>query len=224
MLQQTTKRLFYNTWPIKVECYIRGASKVRYMGPEQTIDWCDGKFKPLFGSDQDKKIDKLDLKKFTKKFVSCLSNQEYRIRTEGSHLNIFCKDKSLLDKIQKEMFPWIQRVTAPENDDQHNFLMESGPKKILCDRYPHEIYRYRVYFRESTNIETRQKFLNWVEKLTDKTKIARNTREWFTGNKKYIQDPFMYIDDEKTLSMVLLYIGTQVKKTQEFILKTNINS
>jgi hypothetical protein len=43
-----------------------------------------------------------------------------------------------------------------------------------------------------------------------------------SGERLYTHDPFMYVKDDKTLSLVGMYISGYVKKIEEFILRENI--
>ena len=227
MLQATTKRLFYNKWPIKVECRLQGASKLKRLGIMQTIDWCDGKIdddRSELWSVPRRPIDKVDLKKFAFKVAEILENKEVKIRTEGNHYNIFCADTQLLGIIQKELYPWIQQVTSPETTEQYDFLMENGHKKVICNQFPHDKFRYRVFLRESAKQDARSNFYNWLTRYQDKVKITGNTARWMQCKLMYAQDPYFYVEDDKMLSMVLLYLGNNCKKIQEFILKSSINT
>jgi hypothetical protein len=228
MLQQTTKRLFYNKWPIKVECYLAGASKIARLGIKDTILWCDDLTDDVdYGywvRRQNTPVNKIDLKKFAVKVENILQGKECKVRCEGSHYHIFFSDTDLLDQIQKELYPWIQRITAPENKDQHRFLIANGHKKVLCSQYPHDKFRYKIYIRDRMDLDTRKKFLDWLLKYPEKCKVSGNTEAWLKGSKMWVQDPFFYVVDAKMLSMILLYLGDSVKKIQEHILKSDINT
>jgi hypothetical protein len=222
MLQQITKRLYFNKWPIKVECYLRGSNKIARIGATQTLAWCEGRGKVW---DVEKNINLQDLKSFTEKTIAILEGKECQIRTEGNHFNIFCKDRALLESIKKEMNPWIRCITEPENDQQYEFLISQGHKKVICKEYPYGQFRYRIYLKDRVQPELKQNFLAWVNKTsTDSILISGATESWLSGERKFKQDPFFYVLDEKTLSMILLYVGNNVKKVQEFILRSNINT
>ena len=46
----TSSKLFYNKWPYKIECYILGASRLRWQGVETTKDFCLGELTPTLWS------------------------------------------------------------------------------------------------------------------------------------------------------------------------------
>lgn len=223
MQLQTTERLFYNKWPIKVECRIHGASFLNRNGIDLTIRTCNGE-KTMFDLDR-KNIDKIDLKKFAKIVKPILETGNVQVRTEGKHYNIFLSDRDLFAKIKKDLYPWITHITSPSTDEEFNFLMNNGHKKVLCAELPHKKFRYRVYLKERTSRETRGKFLKWAENYKDKSiKISKTTEVWLNGGKFYIQNPFFYVENEKMLSMMLLFLDGNHRKVQEFILKSSINT
>jgi hypothetical protein len=39
-----------------------------------------------------------------------------------------------------------------------------------------------------------------------------------------MQSPFMYVEDDKTLAMIGLFLGSNIKKVEEFILRSSISS
>ena len=61
----------------------------------------------------------------------------------------------------------------------------------------------------------------WVDKFADKIDIATATRKWLKGEKQWVNTPFMYVNDDKMLAMVGLYISGHVRKVEEFILREN---
>jgi hypothetical protein len=218
-----TKKLYFNKWPFKVECHLKGSSKIVRYGVQYTLNWCDGKIRD-FGYGIDKDVDRDELSLFTRKTVKLLEGKNVQIRSEGSHFNIFCDDDDLLADIKTEFAPWIKTITEPESQAERDFLISSGPKKILCDEYPYGKFKYKVYIRDRVDTETRKRFLDWLKKYPENTNVANNTEKWLLGQKFYVQDPFFYVNDEKMLSMVLLYLGNYCKKTHQYILKSSINT
>jgi hypothetical protein len=102
--------------------------------------------------------------------------------------------------------------------------MDNGPKKVLCTQYPHGKFKYKVFLDLNFETGSRLKFLEWIKKYPDNMKISTTIEKWLGGKRHWIQDPFLYVSDDKNLSMVLLYLGGNHKKVHEFILKSSINT
>jgi hypothetical protein len=73
-------------------------------------------------------------------------------------------------------------------------------------------------------INVRPKFLEWANKYNSKTAIADSTQKWLEGRTSYVQSPFMYVEDDKTLAMFGLFLGNHVRIVEEFILRSSINT
>jgi hypothetical protein len=217
-----SSKLFFNKWPYKVECIQAGASRVVHSGVGLCRQWCEtGKgirFNPY-----DTRI--LDAKKFLS-FIDAVETfldrkEDIQIRVENSHFNLFCKDPNVLEEINDALDQWIRKISGPTTQEELEFLLSNGHKKILCDTYPKDMYRYRVFFKSKFSPDKRSAFLTWADKHGNSIVISETSRRWLMSQRYYAQDPFMYVIDDKTLSMVGLYLSGYVKKTEEFILREN---
>jgi hypothetical protein len=220
-----TNKLFYKKWPFKVECYLRGANRIKYNGIESVIGWCSGITSPPRSGwwDYDKNIDKSELLKFAHQVKPYL-DKDLQIRTEGGRFNIFCKDPDLLENIIKDMSVWINTVYEPSGDDTYNFLVSNNGNKILCEEYPWDGYHYKVILRERMAESNKASFSNWINRYPGKIRIADSSLHWLNGKKRWMQDPFVYVKDSSTLTMVMLFLGNDCRKTHEYILRSSINT
>lgn len=222
-----SSKLFYNKWPYKIECYILGASRLKWLGVETTKDYCQGKTTPTLWSWQSN--DRLSLKdksallEFTTGIEPFLElKEQLQVRVEGRRYNIYCKDPVLLEQIYNAVAPWVQTVSGPTTDEELNYMLDNGYKKILRDVLPKEIFQYRIYFKESWETEDRIKFLAWVTKNNNIVDISRGSKEWLEGKKRWVYNPFIYVKDAHTLTMVGLHSSGNVKRVEEFILRENL--
>jgi hypothetical protein len=217
-----SSKLFFNKWPYKVECIQAGASRVVHSGVGLCRQWCETG-KGMRFSQYDSRI--LDAKKFLA-FVDAVEpfldrKEDIQIRVENSHFNLFCKDISVLEEIDDALDQWIRKISGPTTQEELEFLLSNGHKKILCDTYPKDMYRYRVFFKSKFSPDKRSAFLTWADKHGNSIVISETSRRWLMSQRHYAQDPFMYVIDDKMLSMVGLYLSGYVKKTEEFILREN---
>ena len=145
-----SSKLFFNKWPYKVECIQAGAARVIHSGVGLCRQWC-GTGKGMRFTSYDPKI--TDADKFLK-FVNAIEpfldrKEEIQIRVESSHFNMFCKDPSVLEKINNALEQWIKKISGPTTQEELKFLLSNGHKKILCDTYPKDMYKYRVFFKSN---------------------------------------------------------------------------
>ena len=149
---------------------------------------------------------------------------QLQTRVEGRRYNIFCKDPILLENIYKAVAPWIQQVSGPTTEEELNYMLDNGHRKILRDVLPKDGYKYRVYFKESWSMESRATFSEWAIKFPDTITISQSSKKWLDGGQRWLYNPFMYVKDEKTLTMVGLFASGNVKRVEEFILRSSINT
>ena len=216
-----SSKLFYNKWPYKIACSIRGASILRHIKGERLEacmpNWAWGSGKKMT---IEEKRDLIEFTTFIEPFLKL--KEELQVRVEGDHFNIFCKDRLLLDNISNALDQWIVKIHGPTTEKELKFLLVNGHKKIVCDVLPKDKYQYRIYLKsEKWTTDKRHDFLMWVDKFNDKIDIATTTRRWLKGEKQWAYAPFMYVNDDKMLAMVGLYISGHVRKVEEFILREN---
>lgn len=212
-----SSKLFYSKWPFKVECLLPGASRIIHAGPALIRSWCvygNG----MYVSPHDlKRIDKVALLAFTDAVEQFIGRNDVKIRVEGSHFNLFCSDYTILADIDAQLHQWIKKISGPTSKEEYDFLMSNGHKKILCENLPHEKYKYRIYFKSKFPADKRLSFVSWADKYGEKIEISETSRRWLLGSRHWAQDPFMYVDDDKMLSMAGIYLSGYVKKVEEFI-------
>jgi hypothetical protein len=166
-------------------------------------------------------INKADYLEFINLVAPFIDNPAVKVRVEGSHFNIFCIDKSVLETIDKNLNRWIRKISGPTTDEELEFLLSNGHKKILRDVLPKEKYKYRIYFKSKFPADKRLSFITWADKYGDKLDISDTSRRWLLSSRQWAQDPFMYVEDDKMLSMAGIYLSGYVKKVEEFILREN---
>lgn len=217
-----SSKLFFNKWPYKVECVQPGASRIVHSGVGLCKEWCKTG-KGMRFSSYDGRI--ADTNKFLN-FINAVEpfldrKEDIQIRVENSHFNLFCKDLTVLEEIDDAVSHWIKKISGPTTQEELKFLLSNGHKKILCDAYPKDMYKYRIFFKSKFPLDKKLAFVTWADKCGNSMLISETSRRWLIGDRYYAQDPFMYVVDDKMLSMVGLYLSGYVKKTEEFILREN---
>lgn len=218
--QLKSNKLFFGKWPFKLECRIKGANKITNLGLEKARDWCLGHFELRYHSSK-QDYDKKDLLKFIEAVGPFLTD-EVQIRAEGSHFNIFCKHRVLLDSISKAMEKWAYAIHCPETQEEIDFLLDNKNQKVLCDKLPRGDYKYKIILRERMKVDSRRNFLTWLNKYPDSIHYSNSTERWLTGASIWKQDPFFYVKDNSLLTMIMLYLNTDIRKVHEYVLRNTI--
>ena len=234
-----SSKLYYNKWPYKVECYQPGSSRIIRSSKKIVDLWCTGvdtniskywdqlySYNRVLPLETRTVILKEELLAFSNAVEPYLDCPRVQIRTEGSKFNLFCKDKETLESISRDLEKWITKINGPVNQEEYDYLMQNGRRKIICDQLPKNgLFQYRVYLSLKWSAEERIKFYNWA-KNSDNFDIPQGTESWLLGippSHKWKQiNPFIYVKNEKPLTMVNLFAGSNIRKIEEFVLRNTI--
>lgn len=215
MLNHRTKKLFYGKWPYKIATWIKEGNTLRPLTPPNVSHYL--KFdKNLSADERDKLID------FCNRY-SKFYNENYKVRHEGSHVNFFIADKHLFNKIKSTMDIFITDTWEPENDTVLNALLDNK-KLVVVDDLPHNRYTSKIILRKMPH-NKRENFVKLLKKYTvGQILMSSCTEDYLLGKRLYMQDPFIYIEDDKMLTMLALAADGYIKKTEKFVLKSSINT
>lgn len=224
MQVKTIKKLFWSKYPFKIECRILGASHIVRQGIQRCLVICNND-KMAFGTSYrwgHASVDKVELALFIKA-VKPFLDKEVKVRAEGSHYNIFCKDLDLYKEMKKKLYKWITFVYEPENEEVLSFMLSNGPRKVVVKQLPKEKYKYKITMKYNMPLDARKNFIKWTEKYDPGIfDVSRSSKAWMEGAKMYAQDPFFYIQDNSVLTLTSLYLGNNIKKIEEFVLADTI--
>lgn len=217
-------KLYYGKWPYKIECHLHKVSYIVRYGAEATRKWAANTSIEQTWYDklhQTTQAGKNAIVKFLDK-VEPFLELDIQVRAEHNHFNIFCRDPALRDRIAAHMAKWVVAVHGPASEEELAFMLAGNNKKVVCDNLPHKKYQYKVLLNTAMPIESRSKFISWVETYQDRVRITGESKYWFGGLRRWAYTPFMYVEDEKTLTMMTLFLGNNIKKVEEFVLRSSI--
>ena len=218
-LRQTTSKLYYGKWPFKIKIAVSGAWMVKRRGVATTIDYCNGLISEHVYRNN---INKPRLLSFTNTIEKYLTN-DINTRVEGSIFSIYCKDQTLFEAISKDCAQYIVAEYAPGNDTELEYMSNNSAKKVLCNNIPFKKYPYKVYIKYNTPANTRLAFGKWMQNYNGKIKPASAAYNWFNGVDSY-NALIVYVEDQPTLSMVGMFLGSHIAKVEEFIPRSSINT
>lgn len=233
MSKQKINKLFYNKWPFKIECFIKGGSRVKYAGPEKIRMWANLDNFPWytessrFGHNYQhrEQVDKFDLLKFANQVEPFMQMpDDIKIRAEGAHFNLFCKDPEIKDKICGALHPWIREVFGPDTQEELEFLLDNN-RKVICNHLPYNKFKFKVVLKDYVeDVNKKNALYNFLLKQDpDSIKISNDTVRWFNHASVYKQDPFFYIVDDKQLVFIRL-VFNDIKTVYEYVERDSINT
>ena len=225
LLKQKTSKLYYGKWPYKIACYLPKSCMIVRIGPTKFRPWIE-----LTSNYKHWSLNQFVTTEMKESLIRFLDHVEpfldkdLQVRAEGAHFNIFCRNTLLRDRIVKALNEWITDVYGPESDEELAFMLSNSNKKVVCNKLPYDQYRYKVHIKESMPVTNRSQFLSWVLKYPDTIHLSNSSRGWLNNKMSWMQAPFMYVEDDKTLAMIGLFLGHNIRKVEEFILRSSIVS
>jgi len=219
-----TSKLFYGKWPYKILCIVKESWRIKRMGVKNTIEYCYNPRNNFYSNKwRGEPLDLSTLLKFTGAMEPFL-NKELQIRAEGNLFNIYCKDQELYQTMVNDLDEFIREIHEPESLQEFEYIVSNSAKKILCNKFPYNKYQYRIWLKHSIDISTKHKFDQWIVNYGDQIKPTKSTQGWLKNEVRFWSDqPNIYIKDATMLSMVSLYLGSNIKKIEEYIPRSDIN-
>ena len=217
--KQATSKLFYGKWPYKIECVVDGAYRIKRQGIGPTLAYCLSNDDPI--PYYRRPVNKTRLRDFAND-VEPFLREEIQLRCEGDHFNLFCKDLDLYKRLCRNLEQYITVAYEPSSEEELTFMINNGHKKVVCNQLPYETYQYRVFFKPGCDVNVKGNFESWISNYMDRVRIPAGTIKWFSTG--WRPAPFMYVIDKATLSMIGLFMGSNIHKVEEFIPRSSINT
>lgn len=217
--KQKTKRLFYGKWPYKVATICEGGSYIKSLG----VTYCKTEAENgVFQGRPYQHIDNAKLADFCDRYEK-ISKENLKIRFEGSHVNFFTESKSQYLNIVNIMGDFVSLISEPE-DDSILETLQSDKKFVVVDTLPYRKYTNKIILKCMPENQ-RKNLHNLLKKYgKDKIRISKTTESYLDGKRFYMQDPFIYVEEEKMLTILALAANGYIKKTEKFVLKSSINT
>lgn len=212
-----TKRLFFGKWPFKVETQVPGAAFFMRRGADETRKFClglsDSLYRPNYSD-----LEKKKLLQFISDFEK-LSVENIKVRAEWNTLNFYTDTFDSYSTIKKTLEYWIVKLTEPANLEELELLMNSNTRKVMCNKLPYDKFQYRIVLKPSMPTGIREKFLEWANNFPDAIQSTEKTLQWLHGEQRYLQDPYIYVEDPKQITFIKLLLGQYIARCEEYVVR-----
>lgn len=215
--KQKINKLYYNKYPYKIACKSTYAYMLSNNDIQAVRRWATNA-----SSSSLPRIERMNFLSFLDKVEPFLTS-DIKIRIERNHFNLFCMTPTIRNKIKKALNNWVVEVCGPENKEELAFLLANSNKKIICNLLPYNRYQFKVFIKSKIPENIKEDFLNWSKKYDGSIRMTDSTESWFLNYHRWAQAPFIYVEDSKTLTMVSLFLGGNIKKIEEHIVREGIN-
>lgn len=218
-----TSKLYYGKYPYRVETRIRGGNMIKHKQDINEIL----KSIPPWQSNNFKTTDIANLVNYfhaSKEFF----DEGFKRRAEGSFVTYYTDSHSEYTRICNKLNQWIYCCHEPDSDFDLDML-RSKRNIIMCDKLPHGKYQYKMFLKSRMSENQKLTFLKWSENYGDNIEIPKSTYKYLAWSNRYSnrysENYSIYIKDQKLLMMAHLFLGENIRKTYEYVLRdTQINS
>jgi len=213
LLKQKTNSLFYGKWPYKISCFVKGAHLIRTY--KSSLDYPD--------NIRSRHFDTSNLIEFVKEFKELLQDSTIKRRIDHSHIDFYMMTKEEFNNLQLKLKKYLTGICQPENDEQLQTLLENK-KYILCDKLPHDKYRYKITFKDMP-VKVRNNLIDWAERYNnDDIYIPKSTKNHFKATKYHHGSHYFYIKDSKMITLIAMAASGYVRRTDEYVVRNSINT
>ena len=205
---------------------IRHGTYLRVWSVRQIMLWCKGESEDVISfynpSNKSTPTDRQRLFNYCT-LLQLLDADSYKLRIEGSHVNYFFTDKVAYERSIKVLEEFVTCVTEPEDDHVLDTII-SDNKTVVCNELPHGKYTHKVIFKQMP-LDVRNNLLEWTKRYnSDMLYISSGTERYLSSSRYYHQDPFLYVSNKQMLMMVGLAAQGYVRRTEQFIPRSSINT
>lgn len=212
MKQRTTNKLFYKKWAYRVELYIPGASYITRYRDAIREELVDTQRIKRFKSEE---IDNLvQLEKELAPFLD-IPNQ-VKVRSESRSIHLYTNDTNIVDQLISTVGRCVRSVHKPASDNELSTLTD-GTNIVMCNKFPHGVYRYKVILNWAMPYEIKRQFLEWSDQYLTDVSFTSGTNQWLSGGKKYHCCPYFYVKSESFLLMAKLFLGSYIKQVDFYV-------
>ena len=214
--QKETKKLFYNQYLYKAALHNPLATIFRdknFTYARQQLDILQLKYESgkKLQLNQHRKSVSVEQFVAAKFLLAELDNRnDYQIRIECPRMSIYSNDKKWLKYLMSKPLKFFEFYCP---DQKYIHLLQKNT--ILVNDVNFK-YKYKV----TLNNKVDPNFYNWLVNNPSKVKVGETCLE---GIKKgqYVRGFYLYITDEKILTLVNLMIGSQIARIDNIVYKSS---
>ena len=136
-------------------------------------------------------------------------------------ITVYTNNAKYIDDIQEQFSEVIDYIETPANDEELK-IMQTKLNTTIVDRLPYNKYRYMCkldFYNSRHHTEsTCEQFTKWAKPFGKRIKMS--TR-WNFGKRWSVFNKF-WVQDQKLLHMVQLYLGNKILKTETYKLRSEL--
>ena len=143
------------------------------------------------------------------------------LRVAEPSVSIFTNNLDLHENIITKFKQFLHVDCRPEKD-AIPFLLNSKDT-VIVKELPYSRYRYKVIMNNyTTTHEIPKSLLNWGEAQGEAVRFSRKTRVYFNRPQLWLDQGFMYIEDDTTLMMSKMFLTRCPIRIIKYVLESEL--
>ncbi len=134
-----------------------------------------------------------------------LSFKDYNIRVEHPYVNFYTNDPKAVETLTAIDPKRINYISIPS---KNNPSLQSGT--VICKKID---FGFKVFLGKTT--QNYSNFVQWT-KNNDKVKLTKRAERDLSRDRSY-GGSYIYVKDDKSMTMVRMFIGTSISKVESVI-------
>tara|TARA_E500000178_G_scaffold289937_1_gene293227 strand:+ start:3825 stop:4517 length:693 start_codon:yes stop_codon:yes gene_type:complete len=138
----------------------------------------------------------------------------YIVRCENRHLNVYCNDLSLLERLSKKC---KNAISLHQPAKEHLDFIKNNTNTIIVKD---DTYKFKVTFGNNLVPDT---LSPWLKVNRDKVKVSDMFINDIDRDMRYVNGRYVYITNEKVLMLFKILAGDCIQRIDKLVCVTNID-
>ena len=138
----------------------------------------------------------------------------YIVRCENIHLNIYCNDLSLLDRLSKRC---KNVVSLHQPAKEHLDFIKNNTNTIIVKD---DTYKFKITFGNNRVPDT---LSPWLKVNRDKVKVSNMFIDDIDKDMRYMNGRYVFITNEKILMLFKILAGDCIQRIDKLVCATDID-
>jgi hypothetical protein len=216
-----TRRKFYGKWLYKITVRVPGISIFRLKSIPDLILFCvtaDPEETYYGYGTKDKAWQNRKDIKLVAELLGSWDSTAWAKRIESNSMDIYTNDVDKYNEAIQKLSTLVASCYEP------NLLYSkelSSSSNIVVKKYPHKIYRHKVYLmphKIDTDLAVRQHYLDWLESQNPRILITEAVKNWFLKTHWNWDRRYVLVEDQQTLLLLKLRNPEVMGKVYDYVL------
>lgn len=214
-----TKRKFYGKWLYKTSLRIPGVAILRMYSLQDVITFLNQihSNENLKYSYHKKAYANREIIISLCTYLQTLHSNDWFKRIEVNNIDLYTNNQDVYKYIVEQYSDILLLASEPDSNRVEEY---EDHHHIVCDKLPHNKYRYKVYLKPhkmKNDRSAKLDYINWLNQQ-NAVKISAAVKDWFIRTEWNWDRRYILVEDHKTLLFLHMRNSEALGKVYEYIL------